>query len=91
MQLLDVNKRIFVKLLYRLLCFVKEWLRKLKLLLGDLVGFSCLFCLMCSDITLVLHLFSRRFDLALFDFALTAEEMTQIGQLDEGRSLFGWD
>ena len=30
-------------------------------------------------------------NLALFDFALTAEEMTQIGQLDEGRSLFGWD
>ena len=28
---------------------------------------------------------------ALFDFALTGAEMEQIGRLDEGRSLFGWD
>ena len=28
---------------------------------------------------------------AVFDFALTAEEMARIGQLDGGRSLFGWD
>ncbi|MBQ6523540.1 MAG: aldo/keto reductase [Atopobiaceae bacterium] len=29
-------------------------------------------------------------NLDVFDFELDAEDMTRIGQLDEGRSLFGW-